>query len=201
VTRLILIRHADPADEARGRCYGSLDVGLSAAGAARADRLAVGLASVPLAAIYTSPRLRAVRTAEAIAAPRGLEPVTEDGMRELDFGRLEGRTYEEIAASHPELYRRWMETPTEVAFPGGESYAELRVRVLRAVAEIRLRHPDGAAAVVSHGGPLRVLLAEALAMPAATIFRIEQAYGAVNVIEWIDGFPLVRLVNGSAADL
>jgi alpha-ribazole phosphatase/probable phosphoglycerate mutase len=201
VTRLVLIRHAEPVDEARGRCYGSLDIGLSAAGAAHADRLAVGLAPVPLAAIYTSPRLRAVRTAAAIGAPHGLEPVCEDGLRELDFGEFEGRTYEEIAGLHPDVYRRWMETPTEVEFPGGESYARLRARVLAVLAEIRLRHPGGTAVVVSHGGPLRALLADALAMPAAAIFRIDQAYGAVNVIEWIDDFPLVRLVNGSAADL
>jgi broad specificity phosphatase PhoE len=201
VTRLILIRHAEPVDEARGRCYGSLDIGLSPAGAAHADRLAAGLADLALSAVYTSPRLRAAQTARAIASPHGLEPVAEDGLRELDFGEFEGRTYEEIAVSHPDVYRRWMETPTEVEFPGGESYERLRGRVLAVVAEIRLRHPGGTAAVVSHGGPLRALVADALAMPASAIFRIDQAYGALDVIEWIGDFPLVRLLNGTAADL
>lgn len=201
MTRLLLIRHAEPADDAQGRCYGSLDVDLSPTGAAHALRLGDALAQIPLAAVYTSPRLRAAHTAAAIAAPHGIEPVAEDDLRELDFGELEGRTYDEIAETQPELYRRWMETPTEVEFPGGESYARLRERVLHVVGAIRLRHPDGTVVAVSHGGPVRVLLADALAMPATALFRLSQGYGAVNVLEWIGDFPLVRLVNGRAADL
>jgi broad specificity phosphatase PhoE len=201
MTRLVLIRHAEPVPDVLGRCYGSLDVDLSSAGRAHAQQLGSALAHLPLAAVYTSPRIRTVRTAGAVAAPHGLEPTVEDDLRELDFGDFEGRTYDAIAASHPDVYRCWMEAPTEVEFPGGESYALLRERVLGAVERIRARHPQGTAAVVSHGGPLRVLLGEALQMPAAAIFRLAQGYGGVSTIEWIEGVPLVRLVNGGAADL
>ncbi|HEY2936172.1 MAG TPA: histidine phosphatase family protein, partial [Gaiellaceae bacterium] len=122
--RLLLIRHADPAEEARGRCYGSFDVGLSGRGREQARELAGALAGARLDAVYASPRRRALETAVALVP----EPIVDERLRELDFGEFEGRTYEEIAESHPDVYRRWMETPTEVRFPGGESYAELRSR-------------------------------------------------------------------------
>ena len=60
----------------------------------------------------------------------------DDRLRELDFGQFEGRTYEEIEREHPEFFRSWMETPTLVRFPGGESYAELRERVSAALDDI-----------------------------------------------------------------
>ena len=134
--RLLLIRHAEPSEDARGRCYGRLDVGLSPHGREQAGELARALAGTRLEAVYSSPRRRAVETAAA------LDPssVVDERLRELDFGEFEGRTYDEIAASHPEVYRRWMETPTEVRFPGGESYSELRRRVLAAVHDLRGRH-------------------------------------------------------------
>jgi alpha-ribazole phosphatase/probable phosphoglycerate mutase len=189
--RLILIRHAEPAEDARGRCYGSLDVDLSPAGRAALR----GLRLPPLDAVYASPRRRALETAAALG-----EPVVLDGLRELDFGELEGRTYDEIAAERPELYRAWMETPTEVAFPGGESFRELRERAVAAVDVLRVQHDGETVAAVTHGGVVRAVLGHVLRMPDEAIFRLEQRYLAVNVVEWLGDFPLVRLVNGTHYD-
>ena len=68
--RLLLIRHAQPEDDARGRCYGRLDVGLSPTGTEAAERLAISLRGLSLDAVYSSPRRRAVQTAELLGAPR-----------------------------------------------------------------------------------------------------------------------------------
>jgi alpha-ribazole phosphatase len=195
-TRLLLIRHASPREEARGRCYGTLDIGLSARGQRQAQLLARTLDRVGLAAIYTSPRLRARETAAPLAGVHGLKPIPDEALREIDFGDFEGKRYDEIAQNHPELYRQWMETPTLVQFPGGESYAGLRRRALQALDAIRARHTGEAAAVVSHGGILRAMLAHCLAMPDEAIFRLDQSYGALSIIDWIDSVPIVRLVNG-----
>jgi broad specificity phosphatase PhoE len=189
--RLILVRHAEPAASARGRCYGSLDVDLSPAGRAAARELRLP----PLDAVYSSPRRRALETAAALG-----EPVVLDALRELDFGELEGRTYDEIAAERPELYRAWMETPTEVEFPGGESYAQLRERVVAAVEELRGRHDGETVAAVTHGGVVRAVLGHVLRMPDGAIFRLEQRYLGVSVVEWLGDFPLVRQANGTHYD-
>lgn len=197
MTRLILIRHCEPEPDALGRCYGSLDFGLSADGLAAADELGRALAPAQLASVVASPRLRTVQTAEPIARHGGLEVVTDERLRELDFGELEGLTYEEVERTRPELYRRWMETPTEVEFPDGESYPLLAARVRRAVDE--LVAAGGTHVVVAHGGSIRAVLAGCLEMAPSAIFRLAQSYGGVSVIDWLERTPVVRLVNGSVS--
>src|SRR5439155_875807 len=105
--RAILIRHADPAEDARGRCYGRTDIALSPRGERRARHLGNMLRRMPVDAVYTSPSRRAVDTAAALAAAHDLTPVELDDLRELDFGACEGRTYDELAAEEPELFRTW----------------------------------------------------------------------------------------------
>jgi alpha-ribazole phosphatase/probable phosphoglycerate mutase len=187
---VILVRHAQPVEDARGRCYGTLDVELSDAGRAAAAELAQHLRG--RGAVYSSPRRRALETATAISP----DVVVDDDLRELDFGELEGRTYDEIAASEPELYRAWMERPTTVEFPGGESFAVLQRRVVAALD--RIEEP---AIVVTHGGVIRAVLAHWLSMPDEAIFRFALDYCGVTIVDRLDGTPLVRLVNGWYAAL
>jgi alpha-ribazole phosphatase/probable phosphoglycerate mutase len=197
MTRLLLIRHAEPDEDARGRCYGRLDVGLSSTGRTHAERLAESLRDVELEAVYSSPRLRAVQTAAALAENLNVD----DRLRELDFGELEGRTYDEIGREQPELFRRWMETPTLVRFPGGESYAELRARVAAAVDDVVAANTGRSVAFVSHGGVVRAALAVTLGLPDDRAFALDVGYARISVVDWFDGTPVVRLVNGVSADL
>jgi alpha-ribazole phosphatase len=196
VSRLVLVRHAEPLEDVRGRCYGSLDVGLSDAGRVQAERLAAALAGLDFAAVYTSPRIRAVETADAVARRRAVAPIVDDDLREIDFGAFEGRTYEEIERDEPALFRLWMEAPTTVRFPGGESYSDLRRRALRALEAIR--RAEACAAVVTHGGVIRAGLAAWLHIPDDTIFRLDQRYCGITIVDWLDGTPVVRVLNGEA---
>ena len=193
MSRLVLIRHAEPDESARGRSYGSLDVPLSAAGRQQAEALVQALEDVEIDAIFTSPLRRARETAAPLGTARRLQPVAHEGLRELSFGELEGQTYADIERERPELYESWMTDPTGTRFPGGETFAELRERALAAAADVRASH--NTAAVVAHGGVTRAILADALAMPDEAIFRLDQPYGAISVVDWIDGAAVVRAVN------
>jgi alpha-ribazole phosphatase len=195
VSRIVLVRHCEPQEDARGLCYGRLDVGLSAAGRAHAVALAAQLCEALYTHVWTSPRLRARETAEPLA--RGMTVAIHDDLREIDFGELEGRSYDEIAGSDPELYRAWMETPTRVRFPGGESFSDLKRRAVAALEEIRAR--SDVALVVTHGGVIRAGLAAWLGMPDEAIFRLDVGYGRLTVVDEVEGHPLVRLVNGALA--
>jgi alpha-ribazole phosphatase len=194
-TRLVLVRHAEADEAMRGRCYGRLDVGLSSEGRRQARELGAALRDIPFAAVYSSPLARALDTAAAIAACHDLEPMASEGLREIDFGELEGLLYEEIEVQRPELFREWMETPGSVRFPGGEALADLRARVLPAVVAIRERHEGEAVALVAHGGVIRVVLADALGLADAALFRLGQAPGGLSVVDWVDGAPVVAVVN------
>jgi alpha-ribazole phosphatase len=180
LTRLVLCRHACPGD------------------VAEAAQLADALRDRPLAAVYTSPIERAAVTAQAVAAAHRLEPIVVDELRELDFGEADGVPFEELP---PELQRALVENPTEVRFPGGESYAELRERVTVACDQIVTLHPGSEVVVVSHAGAIRAALATWLSMADGAAFRLDQRYASINIVDWTDGTPFVRVVNAAAAPL
>ncbi len=177
-TILTLIRHPKPS--VTGICYGSLDVSLSEEGLQQAHAIAAELAGEPFAAIYTSPLRRCAEMARLLVQGRECPLVVVDGLREIDFGRFEGHTFDDLARDYPEVYRRWMEAPTEVEFPGGESYAALRRRVVEAVGELRVRHAGQSIAVVTHGGVIRTLLAEVQGVDPRRMFDIAVPYGAIR---------------------
>ena len=198
-TRIWLVRHGEPAG-VRGRCYGKLDIGLSGAGRAQMERTAACLRGEPFAAIYASPRLRTMESARILAGFHDCDCHQDAGLCEIDFGDFEGLSYDDIAARYPEIYRRWMEAPTEVQFPNGESFAAMRVRVPRAFEAIRERHEGQTVAIVTHGGVIRIVLAQALEMPDRSIFRLAQDYAAMNLVAWVGGVPIVERMNVSASD-
>jgi alpha-ribazole phosphatase len=194
-TILWLVRHAEPEEAARGVCYGSLNVGLSPKGMKQAESIAAALAGRPFDAIYTSPSRRCMDTARRIAAGRTCAMEVIDALRELNFGEFEGLTYDEIGARYPDLYRQGMERPTETQFPGGESFAQMSDRVMTVTRQVLARHRGGAILFVTHGGGIRIILAEALGLSAPHIFRIGQRYGAVNRIRYSEGTAVVDLMN------
>jgi broad specificity phosphatase PhoE len=98
MTRLWLIRHGEPAEEARHRCYGSLDIGLSETGRAQMAQVAEYLKTEPVAAIYTSSRSRALESARILAAVPSCPIEIVADLREIDFGEFEALPYDEIAA-------------------------------------------------------------------------------------------------------
>jgi broad specificity phosphatase PhoE len=177
VTRLIVCRHAEEGN------------------AAEIQRLAAALAPVLLEAVYTSPLPRARVTANAVAAEHELVAIEVPDLREIDFGEVEGVAFDDYPA---ELQAGLLDRPLAVRFPSGETYGELQGRVLRALGEIVSGHPGGTIAVVTHAGPIRAALAAWLGITDAASFRLDQRTASVNVVDWLDGTPLIRLVNGTA---
>jgi alpha-ribazole phosphatase/probable phosphoglycerate mutase len=195
ITRVWLVRHGEPHADVRGRCYGRLDVGLSDAGRMQLEQVGSALATVSFSAIYASPRLRTRESAGIIAGHHRCAVQIDEQLREIDFGDFEGRTYDEIASLYPAVYAQWMSRPTEVQFPNGESFQLMRQRVLRAAGKLICQHAGETIAIVTHGGVNRILLADALGVPEANLFRIAQGYGARNLVRYIGDYPSVDLMN------
>ena len=196
--RLILVRHGEPDAAVRGRCYGRLDVGLSPCGREQMKRTRAFLREATIEAAWSSPARRAMESLALLAGDRPA-PTVDERLCEIDFGRFEGCTYEEIAARHPTMFEAWMTRPTAVAFPDGESFASVSARVLPALDAARAATPDGTTLVVSHASINRIALAAVLGLDADRVFTIDQAYASVNVIDYVSGRGIVRLVNAVAA--
>lgn len=193
--RLLLIRHAETAIAMRGRCQGVLDVDLSPLGTRRARALAEILRHEAIDAVYASPLRRAKASAQPLAIALDHELRIEDDLHEIDFGRCEGMTYAEIEVEFPEVYREWMTSPATVEFPEGESFAVVQHRAWATMERLRARHPEGTIAVYTHAGVLRAILGRVLAMPDHAVFRLNQDFGGVNILETSGGFTMLRAMN------
>jgi broad specificity phosphatase PhoE len=171
---VILVRHASTAWTGHRYC-GRSDPPLDDAGRAAAERLAIDLAAElpPGTRVVSSPQVRALATAEAIAHAAGLGPVLVDARwRETDVGTAEGRTFEELAVLEPELAAQLASGDPAIDWPHGETSKALRDRVHEAWAAV-LADPEPVV-IVSHAGPLRLAIAlgsgsapETVAFPAA----------------------------------
>jgi alpha-ribazole phosphatase len=200
-TWLYLIRHAEVEHAAEGRFFGHTDVGLSATGRLQAEALAGRLAPEPIDAVYASDLARARQSAAPLAAARGLAPVEVPALREMAMGEWEGLTFREIQAREPEALGRWLANLATFPFPGGESLEQLRARVMPALREILERHAGGRVALVAHGGPNRVILAEALGMPLQYLLRLAQDYAGWSVVEYRRDTTVLHGLNQRVAGI
>ena len=118
--RLVLVRHGETEGESSVRFHGCSDVDIDAQGREQMRRAAKQIRRIP-ALVVASPLRRAWRSAEIVArgAPVRLEP----DFREIDFGRWEGLTLEEIRQRDPILFEDWQKRAPGFEYPGGEPRA------------------------------------------------------------------------------
>jgi len=200
VTRLL--RHGQTPMSVQKRYAGRSDVPLTDLGVQQAAAAAKRLASAGLDVIVTSPLLRAVQTAEEVAAATGATVVTDDGFREADFGAWEGLTFAEVQERWPAEMAAWLADP-EVAPPGGESLAGVNERVTAALRRVLAARERQTVLVVSHVTPIKTLVAAALLAPPAALYRMHLDVAALSRIDWYaDGPAVLRSFNdtGHLAD-
>lgn len=159
MTTIYLVRHGATEWNDTKRAQGQADIELNEAGLVQARKAATDLAHIELVAVYSSDLKRAAETARAIAEAQGLEVVTDKDLREIDQGDWEGLTVDEIARRWPEM---WGAARHYTTRPGGESPQQVRTRALAALERILKANPEGNVVVVSHGGTIRWIAAEAL---------------------------------------
>ena len=197
--RLILARHGEAQGSREFRFNGSSDVALTPRGAEQAQRLAAALVPFDLAAVYTSPLLRASATAEAIASAARLPVETLPDLREQSYGSWERLTAIEARARDPKRFAAWS-AGLRIAPPAGESLSVVRRRAVACVTLLAERHPGQTVALVAHVGPIKALLCTALCMPLSGARRLWLDPASYCVVDWriaSDGrqASMVRAVN------
>jgi alpha-ribazole phosphatase/probable phosphoglycerate mutase len=145
--------------------------------------------------VYSSPLSRAQNSAGIIAQRYHIQPVVLPELREINFGAWEGMTFEEIREKYPDEFAVWANDPLLQGPVNGETIPQLRDRVAQALDRILANNRDQNIAVVAHGAVNRVMLAQVLGLPLNNIFRIEQDFAALNIIEFHRRFPVLRLLN------
>jgi alpha-ribazole phosphatase len=197
VTRVYLMRHGEVANGGERRYNGHIDVDITGKGVEQMHRLAGLLDGKPVAAVYSSDLIRSVKGAKIISERLGLSPTPLRTLRERSVGEWEGMTAEEIGAKYPEEYTAWRADLLHYRPPGGECLEDVRNRILPEYRRLVAAHPGKEIAMLLHGGVNRVILADALGVPPLNIFRIDQVFGALNIIDHFeDGIVVVKLING-----
>ncbi|MGW5473641.1 histidine phosphatase family protein [Streptomyces chartreusis] len=169
---LLLARHGQTVWHAENRYAGVSDVSLTETGRAQADALGRWAAAHPVDAIWTSPLSRAVITADPACRALGLTPHREPGLRECDFGVLEGRTLAEFAAQDPAAAEAFRTDPVANPFPRAEDPSAAAGRGAGALRRIAAAHPGERVLVVAHNTLLRLVLCTLLSIPAGEYRRV-----------------------------
>jgi alpha-ribazole phosphatase/probable phosphoglycerate mutase len=200
-TRLYLVRHGALVTSDEWRYVGQRDIELSDAGRAQITALAVRLSAVSISAVYCSDLVRTVESAGLLAAGRGLNPVACPEFREINIGRWEGMTLDEIMHLYPDEFKVRSSDIASYRIEGGESFIDVRTRALPRLERILHEHAGGTVLVVAHGGLNRVILCEALGLDLNSIVRLEQSYACLNCIDYFEGSPVVQLMNETLYEL
>lgn len=186
-SRILLLRHAETS--APDRFHGSeSDIGLGERGFRQAEAVAPLLAAETPAALYCSAMLRARQTAEVIARVCKLAPEIEPLLHERKMGPVSGLSRDEGLAVYNEAKTRWMAGELDYTHEGGESYAEIRQRVVPIFQRLAERSVGKTAVVVAHGVVIRVILTTVLADFGPEHFdRLAIDNTAVNDLRWSGG--------------
>lgn len=181
--QLLLVRHGVTDWNESGRLLGRIEIGLNTRGRTQAEAVAAALRGVSVEAVISSPQRRTQETAAAVAAAHGLRVKTEPALDEVWLGRWQGKTFAEIA-NDPEL-QRYIEDPT-YACDAIESAADIHQRVVEVVEALRRDAHTRTIVLVSHGDPLRILLAHHLGMALRHFRRLTVSPASVSVLR-LDG--------------
>jgi alpha-ribazole phosphatase len=191
------MRHGEVANGGEKRYNGHIDVDITPKGVEQMHRLAGILADKPLAALYSSDLIRSRKGAEIIANRNGASITSLRELRERSVGVWEGLTAEEIKTRFPAEYEVWRADLLNYRPPGGECLLDVKERIIPVFKRLVASHPDQEIAMLLHGGVNRVILADALGMDMMNLFRIDQSFGALNIIEvHEDGIAVLKLLNG-----
>jgi broad specificity phosphatase PhoE len=194
MTRLILMRHAATAANLC-RPYtlqGSRpDAPLAPEGVRQARLAAASLSQIPIHAVYSSPLIRALATAEALGRP----VTVERALAEVDVGEWAGLTWEEVARRWPAEHAAFEEDAELHGYTGGENLAQVRARVVPAVEDIAASNTGRTVLVVCHGVVNRVLLAHWMGVPLRCARNLPQDNTGYNVIDFVGGKAKVRTLN------
>ena len=186
MSELILLRHGETEWSVAHRHTSYTDIGLTPDGERQAREVGARLANRTFVAVFSSPRIRALRTAQL--AGLSVTSITDD-LAEWNYGRYEGRTAQEIRRERPG-WNLWTD-----GAPGGESPDEVGARLDRVLAEAAVLLERGDVALVAHGHSLRVAGARWIGLPACAGGSLRLDTGSVCALGYEYGRPVILRWN------
>jgi alpha-ribazole phosphatase len=199
-TRLFLVRHGEVVESAQGKFLGFTDAGLSANGRIQVERLSQRFQTESLDRAYASDLDRALESARILCRGKEVQPEGRADLREMNMGEWDGISWQEIERRYPNRKKFHSSNLKQFRFPGGENWDQFRNRVLKGFHTILDENRGSQLLLAAHAGVNRVILAKALGLPFKRMFFMDQAYACLNIIDYYQGYAMVRLINGTFPD-
>lgn len=159
MTRVLLVRHGESEANRENKFAGSKsDVPLLERGLRQAELTARFVTeNYTISKVYTSNLQRAYITGKCVADRLGIPVTVREKLTEIDGGRWEGVTFDDMGRLYPEEFAMWITDYGNSACPDGESVAQVADRFWNAVIQIAEENPDKTVLIVSHGTPVRIM--------------------------------------------
>ena len=177
----LLIRHGEN-DFVGKRLAGRLPgVHLNEKGRQQAALIAAALSKAPIKAIYSSPLERAVETAAPLALALNLPVSLRPGLMEIDFGSWQGKTHKQMRRM--KLWKVVQEQPSQMRFPGGESFAEAQLRLSQEIDALQALHEEqDLVACFSHSDAISLAVTHYLGLPLDNFQRLSIGTASMTLL-------------------
>ena len=191
---IYLLRHGAVEGHEERRFVGQFDLPLDEKGLRQARWWQGELANILFARIFCSDLTRSRDTSRIIAGTRQIPVEIMSQLREIHLGEWEGLPVAEVRRRFPKEYERRGQDLSGYRPPGGESFSDLRKRIVPVFERI-VSGMEGNILIVGHAGVNRIILCHLLEMPLKNLFRLGQDYGSLNIIECNENFFRLRSIN------
>ncbi|KOY01594.1 alpha-ribazole phosphatase family protein [Pseudomonas nunensis] len=185
--RLDLLRHGET--ELGGGLRGSLDDALTEKGWAQLRAAVIGQG--PWDRLVSSPLQRCARFAEELGGQLGLPVQLEKDLQELHFGAWEGQSTAALMETSAEALGLFWTDPYSFTPPEGEPVADFSARVLAAVERLQAAYTGERVLLITHGGVMKLLLAQARGLPREQLLNVEVAHASLHSLS-VGAGPLLR---------
>lgn len=192
--KLFLVRHGQTDLNKVRRYQGRIDVPLNETGTGQAQKLASRLSSEQFDQIYCSPLSRAQQTAGIIHNGSTVDITKLGELVEMDFGKLEGKTYKEII----EIFPDWNPAVFDFTFAGGENLDSLAIRMQSFVGMLKELDENSNVLVVTHSGCLRVILCLLLDIDINKWWQFKIDVASLTVVDNVGQGAVLSLLNDTS---
>ncbi len=198
MSKLLLVRHGITEYNSSRRFAGYTDAELSADGIWQVERLRDRLAEEKIDAVYSSDLKRAMSTAEVISSGHEVEIVSCSELREINYGDIEGLTFEEISNQYPELAKSIRNFSLELSFPGGENFKGFIARTCRFLDRLNEQAQEQTILIVSHSGALRTLVCDLLGLEQSNWQKFRMDNASLSIINTYPKRVILNLFNDTS---
>lgn len=183
MVKLILIRHGQTNYNLKKRYCGFRDININKTGRLQSKEIKYKLKGLKIDKIFCSDLKRSMETARIIFGKKHNLIISPD-LREINFGEWEGLAFKQICKKHSLVYKNWVKNPFATDIPCGENMDSFIKRVNKEIKDIVNNNADKTVAVVSHLGPIRVILNACSAIKKDNFWKMQLDPQGVYIVEY-----------------